>query len=191
MKSILAAVETRPTPADLAWRVLTLVNLFRLLTPLLLAGLYFTIVPPPVGQARPALFLSVATGYFAYAVASIYSVKQRWPDVLVQSFVNVCVDVFAISTLTYASGGMSSGPARQRASRPPSALSERSLSARRWYRRVSRSSRHQRLPFVRDPSPVLRGRDSPVPASTDDDNASALPPSSRNAGNCISFAVPP
>ena len=39
MKSLLAAPRARPTSADLAWRVLALVNLFRLLTPLLLFAL--------------------------------------------------------------------------------------------------------------------------------------------------------
>ena len=109
MKSLLAAPRARPTSADLAWRVLALVNLFRLLTPLLLCVLFVMISPGPIGQARPALFLGTAAGYFAYAAACIYSVKRRWPDITLQTMVNVCVDVLAISLMTYASGGMASG----------------------------------------------------------------------------------
>ena len=109
MKALLAEPITRPDPADLAWRVLTLANLFRLLTPLLLGVLFVAISPSPVGQARPVLFLGAAIGYFIYAVLSIGTVKQRWPDISFQAFFNVCVDVLAISLMTYASGGMASG----------------------------------------------------------------------------------
>jgi two-component system sensor histidine kinase PilS (NtrC family) len=110
MKSVLLAEPGLPeTSNDLAWRVSALVNLFRLLVPLLLAGLYFTITPPPVGQAHPALFAGALTGYFVYAALSIGSVKRRWPDLSLLTFVNVCADVIAIALLTYSSGGMNSG----------------------------------------------------------------------------------
>lgn len=109
MKSLLAATQERPTSTELAWRVLTLVNLFRLLAPLLLGVLFVTMRPPPVGQAQPGLFMGAAIGYFLFAVLSISAVKWRWPDIAVQAFVSACVDVLAISLLTYASGGMASG----------------------------------------------------------------------------------
>jgi hypothetical protein len=53
---------------DLSWRVLALVNLFRLLVPLLLAVLFLTISPSPVGQMRPAIFIGAATAYFLLAI---------------------------------------------------------------------------------------------------------------------------
>jgi two-component system, NtrC family, sensor histidine kinase PilS len=94
---------------ELAWRVLALVNLFRLLTPLLLGVLYFTLEPRLVGHAHPQLFLSTIAAYFLFATLSIPSVKRRWPDRLVQTAFNVGMDVLAISLLTYSSGGMNSG----------------------------------------------------------------------------------
>src|ERR1700754_1101028 len=104
MKSVLLAEPDVPEASnDLAWRVLALVNLFRLLVPLLLAGLYFTITPPPVGQAHPALFAGAIGGYFGYAILSIGSVKRRWPDLALLAFVNVCADVIAIALFTYSS----------------------------------------------------------------------------------------
>jgi two-component system, NtrC family, sensor histidine kinase PilS len=110
MKSLLLAEPALPeTSADLAWRVLALVNLFRLLVPLLLAGLYFAFTPAPVGQAHPALFAGVFTAYFIYAVVSIGGVKRRWPDINLQTLINVCADVLAIALFTYSSGGMNSG----------------------------------------------------------------------------------
>jgi two-component system sensor histidine kinase PilS (NtrC family) len=109
MNRLFSPAEERPASVDLAWRVLALANLFRLLAPLLLGVLFFTISPPPVGHVRPPLFIGTATGYFLYAIGSIVSIKRRWPDITLQAMINVCVDVLAISLMTYASGGMASG----------------------------------------------------------------------------------
>ncbi len=109
MKSLLAASVAPAAPADIPWRVLTLINLFRLLAPLLLALMFAFLDPSPVGEILPGLFVGTATAYFAYAALSIASVKRRWPDVSLQTVVSVCVDITAISIFTYASGGMASG----------------------------------------------------------------------------------
>jgi two-component system, NtrC family, sensor histidine kinase PilS len=110
MKSLLTKTDLPQNSIELAWRVLALVNLFRLLVPLLLAALFVTIRPAsPIGQAHPALFIAVATAHFLYAVLSIAAVKRRWPDIVLQTFMNVCVDSLAIALFTYASGGMTSG----------------------------------------------------------------------------------
>src|SRR5690349_20540648 len=93
---------------ELAWRVLALVNLFRQLIPLLLMVLYWTLEPRLVGQANAQLFFFTSIAYFLFAALSIPSLKRRWPDLLVQTALNVSVDVLAISLLTYSSGGMSS-----------------------------------------------------------------------------------
>ena len=89
--------------------MLALLNLFRLLVPLLLAALYVTISPRPVGQPHPSLFIGVLAAYFLFAVLAIPGIRQRWPAIELQSLIGVFVDVLAISVLTYASGGMSSG----------------------------------------------------------------------------------
>lgn len=94
---------------ELAWRVLALVNLFRLLIPLLLTVLYWTLEPRLVGQAHTELFFGTCAAYFLFAALSIPSLKRRWPDRLLQTAFNVGVDVLAISLLTYSSGGMNSG----------------------------------------------------------------------------------
>jgi two-component system sensor histidine kinase PilS (NtrC family) len=106
----LARLEnTALDPTDLSWRVLALVNLFRLLVPLLLAILFLTINPSPVGQMRPAIFVGAATAYFLFAAGTIPSIKHRRPSIDLQTIVSVAVDVLVISLLTYSSGGMSSG----------------------------------------------------------------------------------
>jgi two-component system sensor histidine kinase PilS (NtrC family) len=94
---------------DLSWRVLALVNLFRLLVPLLLAVLFLTISPSPVGQMRPAIFIGAATAYFLFAIGSIPSIKHRRPIIEFQTVIGACVDVLSIALLTYSSGGMNSG----------------------------------------------------------------------------------
>ncbi len=94
---------------DLAWRILALLNLFRLLVPIVLAGLFALVVPRPVGQVYPALFVGVLTAYFLFAVVCISSLRRRWPDASVQVLLHVIADLFAINMLTYASGGLISG----------------------------------------------------------------------------------
>ncbi len=109
MTSLLPHPRIGATTTDLAWRVLALVNLYRLLVPVLLTILFLSLSPPPVGQAHPSMFMLTAGVYFVYAVISIVIVKRRWPEIAIQTFINICVDVLAISLLTYASGGMQSG----------------------------------------------------------------------------------
>ncbi len=94
---------------ELAWRILALLNLFRLLVPIVLAGLFALVAPRPVGQVYPALFVGVLTAYFLFAVVCISSLKRRWPDASAQVLLHVITDLFAINLLTYASGGLISG----------------------------------------------------------------------------------
>lgn len=108
MKSLLTS-QTVPDASHLAWRVLTLVNLFRLLVAVLLTVMFLTITPRRVGQADTALFIGATAAYFAYALLSIATVKRRWPEVNIQLVAGLCVDVLAIASLTYASGGTTSG----------------------------------------------------------------------------------
>jgi two-component system sensor histidine kinase PilS (NtrC family) len=107
------SVPVPPLPwgssTELAWRVLALLNLFRLLVPLLLMVLFWTVTPRMAGQTNARMFITTCLAYFLFAVLSIPSVKRRWPDRLIQAIFSVSVDVLAISLLTYSSGGMNSG----------------------------------------------------------------------------------
>lgn len=109
MTSLLPHPQIGATSTDLAWRVLGLVNLYRLLVPLLLTGLYLLADPSPVGHVSPRMFAVTAAFHFSFAVLSIWMVKSRWPEIGVQTFISVCIDIVAIALLTYASGGMNSG----------------------------------------------------------------------------------
>jgi len=104
------SVPLASNPAsDLAWRVLALVNLFRLLTPPLLGTLFVWVSSTQIGQVRPPLFVGTATAYFLFAIMSIVSIKRRQPGLGLQTVVGVAIDILAITLLTYASGGTAGG----------------------------------------------------------------------------------
>jgi two-component system sensor histidine kinase PilS (NtrC family) len=94
---------------DLAWRILGLVNLFRLLVPIVLGSLFALITPQPVGQLFPALFAGTAATYFLFAVAAISSIRNTWPAIEVQALAQVSVDIVAIALMTFATSSSGNG----------------------------------------------------------------------------------
>jgi two-component system sensor histidine kinase PilS (NtrC family) len=97
------------TPIDLAWRILSLVNLFRLLVPIVLVSIFWLINPPPVGQLHPALFAGTAATYFLVAIAAISSIQKGWPTLEAQALTQVSVDILAITLMTFASNSTGNG----------------------------------------------------------------------------------
>jgi two-component system sensor histidine kinase PilS (NtrC family) len=94
---------------DLAWRILSLVNLFRLLVPIVLGSLFVLINPQAIGQLYPALFAGAAAAYFLFAIAAIYSIRNTWPAIEVQALAQVSVDILAITLMTFASSNTGNG----------------------------------------------------------------------------------
>ena len=99
-----------PAPGDLAWRVIGLANLYRLLIPPLLLTLQI------VGQLhnverfpRPELLAGLCIGYFAAGVVLIMARRLPWPSLRAIALVHASVDVLGISLILYASGGVASG----------------------------------------------------------------------------------
>ena len=98
------------TGIELPWRVLSLLNAFRLLLPMLLLLVFFFNAPSnSVGSQQPGLFLSVAVGYFAFGLVCIQTIQSRTPSAEWQAILQLVVDAIAISVLMHASGGVSSG----------------------------------------------------------------------------------
>jgi two-component system sensor histidine kinase PilS (NtrC family) len=91
------------------WRILLLLNCFRGLIPLVLGTLFFSLTPAPVGLPHPPLFIASLFAYLLFSLACFVSLKRRWPGLITQSLAHVLIDIIAITILTYASGGMSSG----------------------------------------------------------------------------------
>lgn len=107
----MSLVATAPyAPTDLAWRVIGLVNLYRLLIPPALYLLYWYFgTATPIGSAFPQLFLLSCAVYFAAGIAIVLGGRRLLPNLRATTFVHAMVDAVAISLILLASGGVSSG----------------------------------------------------------------------------------
>ena len=104
------AIIKATAQGDLAWRVLSLLNLYRLLVPIVLASLHFAAPDTGgIGWFHPKLFLSTLALYFAAGIVMISALKMRWPVLSQQAWVHLVVDIVAISLILYSSAGVSSG----------------------------------------------------------------------------------
>jgi len=105
-----ARSATRPDKDDLAWRVIGLLNIFRLLVPMVLVLLLFFDAPSrSVGAVLPGLFLGISVVYFTFGLVCIHPIQQRWPGAEWMALFPLAVDAVAITLLIHASGGVGSG----------------------------------------------------------------------------------
>jgi two-component system sensor histidine kinase PilS (NtrC family) len=109
-------VQHTPNPSsstgstDLPWRVIGLLNIFRLLVPMLLVLLFLFNTPDrSVGIVSPGLFLGICVAYFTFALVAIQPIQRHWPSVEWMALFPLTVDAVAITLLIHASGGVSSG----------------------------------------------------------------------------------
>ena len=97
-------------PSDLAWRVIGLLNLYRLLVPVVLLSMQMLGGPQwTVPSTRPSLFLSACVAYFTVAVLLVIARRLDWSSLRIIALVNASVDAVAIAFLLFASGGVASG----------------------------------------------------------------------------------
>ncbi|HKD53985.1 MAG TPA: ATP-binding protein [Steroidobacteraceae bacterium] len=98
------------TPSDFAWRVIGLLNLYRLLVPLVLLSMQsFAGAGWGPEAARSPLFVSACIAYFTAAVLLVIARRLQWSSVRIVALVNATVDAIAIGLILYASGGVASG----------------------------------------------------------------------------------
>jgi two-component system sensor histidine kinase PilS (NtrC family) len=108
MPASIAATDL--TPSDLVWRVIGLLNLYRLLVPLLLlitqalAGPALALVP-----THPQLFVGACIAYFTAALLLLIARRLEWSSLRIVALVNASVDALAIAFILYAAGGVASG----------------------------------------------------------------------------------
>jgi two-component system sensor histidine kinase PilS (NtrC family) len=107
----MANTAAQPTaPTDLAWRVLGLVNLYRLLIPPALLVLRAYVGSSSlIGSAHPSLFLWTCVLYFAIGVGIVAAGRRVFKSLRLTTLVHALVDAIAIGLLLYASGGIDSG----------------------------------------------------------------------------------
>jgi two-component system sensor histidine kinase PilS (NtrC family) len=97
-------------PADLPWRVIGLLNIFRLLVPMVLILVFFFNAPGrSVGTVHPGLFLGISVAYFTFGLICIQPIQSRWPSAHWMALFPLAIDAVAITLLIHASGGVSSG----------------------------------------------------------------------------------
>jgi two-component system sensor histidine kinase PilS (NtrC family) len=98
------------TPSDLAWRVIGLLNLYRLLVPLVLLAMQSFAGPGwGLATARPKLFVSACIAYFTAALLLVIARRLHWSSLRIVALVNASVDALAIGLILYASGGVAGG----------------------------------------------------------------------------------
>ena len=95
---------------DLSWRVLTTLNVFRLLIAATLLVLFFAGGEPRLfGDRVPNVFTACASAYLVFAVFFGIAIRQRWPASTFQAVTHLLVDIAAVAVLMYTSGGVASG----------------------------------------------------------------------------------
>jgi two-component system, NtrC family, sensor histidine kinase PilS len=100
------AAAARP---DLAWRIVGLLSLYRLLVPAVLVSALWLSGRPLALLPHPTLFLAACAAYFVAALLLIVARRLRWSTLRLVALVNSSVDSAAIGLILYASGGVSSG----------------------------------------------------------------------------------
>jgi len=97
-------------PSDLAWRVIGLAGIYRLLIPPgLLILQWFTAPDFLVRVSNPDLLMTVCIGYFLAGLLLLLTRSLQWPSLRMLALVNALVDTAGLSLVLYASGGVASG----------------------------------------------------------------------------------
>jgi two-component system sensor histidine kinase PilS (NtrC family) len=105
-----AEIERTSGDTELAWRVLGLLNLYRLAVPSVLVALALLAHRPQLlGAASPVLYFYALVAWFATGVVCIGLLKSRWPSLEAQAFIHVAFDIVAVTALLVTSGGAASG----------------------------------------------------------------------------------
>ncbi|MDE2219738.1 MAG: PAS domain-containing protein, partial [Gammaproteobacteria bacterium] len=94
---------------DLAWRIVGLTNLYRLLAVVVMLSVHLLTQPVPVfGNSAPRLFRGVLAVYFALAALLALAGRRHWPGRRTLVLTHALIDAGAIALLMYASGGVGS-----------------------------------------------------------------------------------
>jgi two-component system sensor histidine kinase PilS (NtrC family) len=101
----------RNTGSKLAlnWRVLGILNLYRVLVPLVLVGLYSLGGGRGIAVDSPQLFFSAALFYLLFGLFSVILVRRRLGSAYVQTILQATLDIVVLMLLLHACGGVASG----------------------------------------------------------------------------------
>ena len=93
----------------LDWRVLGILNLYRVLVPLVLVGLYSLGGGRGIAVDSPRLFFSAAIFYLCFGLFSVILVRNRLGSAYLQTILQATLDIVVLMLLLHASGGVASG----------------------------------------------------------------------------------
>ncbi|MGO9989539.1 MAG: sensor histidine kinase [Steroidobacteraceae bacterium] len=93
----------------LNWRVLGLLNLYRVLVPLVLLGLYSLGGSRGIAVESPRLFFGVAIFYLCFGLCSVVLVRRRLATAHIQTILQATVDLTSLMMVLHACGGIVSG----------------------------------------------------------------------------------
>jgi len=100
---------TLPSTSSLPWRLLRLLNVYRLLIGLLVVLVYAGGSSRLLGTAYPNLFLWTGIVYLSFSVLTGFSLHARRPGFAIQAQIELVADILAVTLLMHASGGPASG----------------------------------------------------------------------------------
>jgi two-component system, NtrC family, sensor histidine kinase PilS len=94
---------------EIRWRVLGILNLFRILVPLLLLTLHSLGGPRGLPVESPRLFSIAACAYLCFGLVSVVLVRKRMATAHVQTIIQATIDIACLVLILHACGGISSG----------------------------------------------------------------------------------
>jgi two-component system sensor histidine kinase PilS (NtrC family) len=93
----------------LNWRVLGLLNLYRILVPLVLIGVYSLGNGRGIAVDSPQLFFAAAVFYLCFGLINIVLVRRRLASAYVQTIFQATLDIVVLMMLLHACGGIPGG----------------------------------------------------------------------------------
>ena len=93
----------------LDWRVLGILNLYRVLVPLVLVSLYSLGGGRGLAVDSPRLFFSAAVFYLLFGLFSVILVRNRLGSAYLQTILQATLDIVVLMLLLHACGGVASG----------------------------------------------------------------------------------
>jgi two-component system sensor histidine kinase PilS (NtrC family) len=93
----------------LNWRVLAVLNLYRILIPLVLMALYTIGGTRGIRVDSASLYLGAATFYLCFGLTSVILVRRRLVTATAQTTLQATIDMVVLMMLLHASGGVANG----------------------------------------------------------------------------------
>lgn len=94
---------------DLNWRILRLLNLYRVLAAGVMLLLFLDTTVATFGALHPDLFVFGAFFWLGFGLLLSFLLRGRWPGITLLTYFSLLTDIGIVTLLTHASGGQGSG----------------------------------------------------------------------------------